>query len=469
MSKIPGPPFVSVGRLAWIYKFVSGQFDEYLYDMSKRYGKVIRVDLNFVAITDRDDVKLVLGSTKFAKSDLYHSFDMLCPNIFSTQDIILHRKLKHMIGPVFSMQSVAEIEPLVHKAGTEPLIKRLESYAASGVTFDIMEMLYHTALDVIGEISFGGTFNALNSKPGKQHSVIEWVSDVTYLGIMKDSLGPLCNSFFFPRFYKSEKLLLDFARSIIENRIKENIKESGEEVKNGYIKDVLQRLLESEDSETGEKFDIKQLISESIVQLVGGTDTIAITLTWWGLHLLDKHPKYGKLLKNELIEAFPDPQQTIIHNDVKNLTYLNATIWEILRVRPVAPGTQRKAPKGGAVISGYHISEGTIIMPSFKAIHNDTEIYGEDAEEFNPDRWIKATPEQHQKMRQHFLAFSMGSRACIGQNLAWMELRLLLANLMRRFDYNVPAGAETDMTPVTYFTLQPRGRKYLVQVKPSNV
>ncbi|KAI9597789.1 cytochrome P450 [Syncephalis fuscata] len=448
MSKIPGPPFVSVGRLAWIYNLVSGQFGEYLYDMSKHMASgtwnltlyLLYLDLNFVAITDRDDVKLV--HIKFT--------------------------LKHMIGPVFSMQSVAEIEPLVHKAGTEPFIKRLESYAASGVTFDIMEMLYHTTLDVIGEISFGGTFNALNSKPGEQHPVIEWVSDVTYLGLMKDSLGPLCNSFFFPRFYKSEKLLLDFARSIIENRIKENIKESGEEVKNGYIKDVLQRLLESEDSETGEKFDIKQLISESIVQLVGGTDTTAITLTW-GLHLLDKHPKYGKLLKNELIEAFPDPQQTIVHNDVKNLTYLNATIWEILRVRPVAPGTQRKAPKGGAVISGYHISEGTIIMPSFKAIHNDTEIYGEDAEEFNPDRWIKATPEQHQKMRQHFLAFSMGSRACIGQNLAWMELRLLLANLMRRFDYNVPAGAETDMTPVTYFTLQPRGRKYLVQVKPSNV
>ncbi|KAI8050923.1 cytochrome P450 [Syncephalis plumigaleata] len=438
MSKLPGPPLASVGRFWWIYNLANGQFSEYIYRIALRYGTVARVDKNTIVITNCEDVKLVLGSTKFNKTSVYECFNVHRPNIFSTRDIALHRKLKHMIAPAFSMKSITEMEPLIQTAGVIPLLRRLESYAECGITFDIMQLFHHATLDITGEVAFGGSFNTLLAKPGEHHPVIGWVNDFTYLGLL-------------------------FARSIIEKRIRENLEECNQD-RNQSTKDVLQRLLESEDPETGKKFDIDQLISESVIQLIAGTDTTALTLTW-SLHLLEAYPETMKLLKEELTTAFPNPKHTITHNEVKNLAYLNAVLFEVLRFRPVAPSTQRVSPKGGAVISGHFIPEGTTIIPSYKAIHYNPDIYGENTEVFNPSRWIDASKKQYQEMRQNFMGFSMGTRSCVGQNLAWMELRLLLANIVRRFDYMIPADARTDMTPIAYFALHPRSRKYYVQVK----
>ncbi|RKP28021.1 cytochrome P450 [Syncephalis pseudoplumigaleata] len=66
-------------------------------------------------------------------------------------------------------------------------------------------------------------------------------------------------------------------------------------------------------------------------------------------------------------------------------------------------------------------------------------------------------------MKQSFFGFSMGSRACLGQNLAWMELRLLLSTLVRRFELTVPAGKEADMTPLFHFMNQPKDGYYRVR------
>ena len=76
------------------------------------------------------------------------------------------------------------------------------------------------------------------------------------------------------------------------------------------------------------------------------------------MHLLNDNPEAYHLLRKELFAAFPDPNQKLTHADVKNLPYLNATIWETLRVRPVGGASQRTIPEGGAVICGHHFPEG---------------------------------------------------------------------------------------------------------------
>ncbi|KAI9594735.1 cytochrome P450 [Syncephalis fuscata] len=465
-SKIPGPRPRFLSRFATIYYSISGAMMNYQYDLYKKYGNVVLVRPNIVALADPDAVRMISTSTKLVKADVYHSFQFHRDNIFSTQDVAFHRKLKRTIGPVFSLASVSDMEPLVYEAGLKHLVRRINEYAESGKTFDVMELLHYTTLDVIGAVSFGGSFETLIVKPGeKPHPIIHWISDITLLGIMKQVFGRFCNRWTFPKHFKSERQIAEFTREVILKRMAKQLEAENEDIPEGTGKDVLMRLIESEDPETGDKLDIEQLIAESIIQLliamtsIGGSDTTALTTTW-ALHLLHDHPKVLHKLLEEVKDICPDRTHNIQHHEIKNLPYLNATLYEVMRIRPVAGGSMRNSPPGGIDLCGVHVPEGHSIGVSLYSMHFSTKVYGEDADKFRPERWIEADSEQLKLMRQSFMTFSMGSRSCIGQNLAWMELRLLLATLVRQFEFVVPAGEEVDMRPAFRFTSQPRGGCY---------
>ncbi|KAI9594734.1 cytochrome P450 [Syncephalis fuscata] len=459
-SKIPGPRPRFLGKLITMYYTVNGEMMNHHNELSKKYGSVSWLLPKFVSLADPDAVRVISTSTKITKGNLYQSFQFHRDNIFSTQDVAFHRKLKRTIGPVFSLASVSDMEPLVYEAGLKHLVRRINEYAESGKTFDVMELLHYTTLDVIGAVSFGGSFETLIVKPGeKPHPIIHWISDITLLGIMKQVFGRFCNRWTFPKHFKSERQIAEFTREVILKRMAKQLEAENEDIPEGTGKDVLMRLIESEDPETGDKLDIEQLIAESIIQLIGGSDTTALTTTW-ALHLLHDHPKVLHKLLEEVKDICLDRTHNIQHDEIKNLPYLNATLYEVMRMRPVAPGSVKISPPGGIDLCGVHIPEGYDIGISICFIQFSTKVYGEDADKFRPERWIEADSEQLKLMRQSFMTFSIGSRSCIGQNLAWMELRLLLATLVRQFEFVVPAGEEVDMRPAFRFTSQPRGGCY---------
>ncbi|KAI8049192.1 cytochrome P450 [Syncephalis plumigaleata] len=463
VAKIPGMRAYTLDSYIMLYKVITGQMQQYISAQTKKYGGVVRVRSKVVTTDDPDALRMMWNSPKSVKSDMYDTFHFHGPNIFSTRDIEFHRKLKRIISPVFSVSSVAELEPLISEAGIERLSGRVNTYAETGKTFDILELLYYTTLDVISAVSFGGSFNTLVERPGeKPHPIIHWINDIGVLGFLKGKFGFMCNRWTLPRHFRSEKEIVEFTRNAILKRITDAAKDKDNGMLDNGTRDVLLRLIESEDPETGEKLNIDQLISESIIQLIGGTDTTSLTTTWT-LHLLHDNPNTCQKLFEELKQAIPDRAQSVHHNDVKNLPYLNAVLYESMRMRPVAGGSIRESPPGGMTIKGHFIPEGYSVLPALLAIHNSAEVFGDDVETFRPERWIEASEEQLRRMKQCFFTFSMGSRACIGQNLAWMELRLLLSTLVRRFEFTVPPGEEVDMTPTFLFVIKPKDDAYRVR------
>ncbi|KAI8058533.1 cytochrome P450 [Syncephalis plumigaleata] len=440
IANIPGVRPHIFGKFLPVYHLIRGNYNNYSAALSEQYGKIYRLGKNKVGITDLDSIKLLYSSTRFNKSELYRSFEFHRDNIFSTRDVPFHRKLKRMMAPAFSALSVAEMEPLIHQAGVAPLIERLNAHADDGKTFNIMAVLHYATLDVIGAVSFGGSFHTLSVKPGEEpHPILRWMNEICYLGLLREGLGPYAT--------RLPSLAFRFTRSVITKRLAEN------ETKHANADDASKGDID-DDPETGEKLDIDQMIAESIIQLIAGTDTTALTVTW-ALHLLHDNPEACRLLQKELAET------SLI---LKNLPYLNATIWETLRVRPVGGASQRTIPKGGAVICGHYFPEGYIIHPATPAVHRLPEVFGEDARDFRPGRWLDSSADQLKLMRQFILTFSLGARSCLGQTLAWIELRLILATIVRRFSFVVPPGAETDMTPLFLFTVKPRGNCYNVQL-----
>ncbi|RKP06012.1 cytochrome P450 [Thamnocephalis sphaerospora] len=448
LAKIPGPRPVVLSEYILLSTVYRQHFDEYIRSMHAKYGPVVRLAPKLVSIADPDAMSTFYNTPRFPKSALYAAFHNPTENIFSTQNIELHKKLRRLIAPSFSMSAVLAIEPLIVDAGTDKLSKRIAMHAERGDTFDLMAFLHHMTFDVIGAVSFGQSFGL---QTGGDRAIINWIEDLLAMGILKLGLRRLFHPRFFPQLTGSTEKLVNFTRKVIYAR----------RISGAKHNDILQRFIEAVDEETGDGLSEDQLIAESIIQLIAGTDTTAVTLTWT-MHLLLENPNCMQRLYEELKDAIPDPDTEIHYADVKSLPYLDGVLHESLRMRPVsAAGSGRTVPEGGAYIAGHFIPEGTEISTSIITIHGLESIFP-NADLFKPERWLGAN-EQVSEMKRSLLTFAMGPRGCVGRNLAWFELRLTLATLVRQFAFDVPSGMKVDMTPAQRFISKPKDGKLLVR------
>ncbi|EEB89164.1 hypothetical protein MPER_12773 [Moniliophthora perniciosa FA553] len=219
--------------------------------------------------------------------------------------------------------------------------------------------------------------------------------------------------------------------------------------------DLLQKLQSAKD-EHGNPMGRAELTAEALTLLIAGSDTTSNT-TCAIIYYLATYPLTQKKLQQELDENLPaEPTATL--ESVKNLPYLQAVINESLRLHSTsAVGLPRIAPEGGMTVPlrlgsdepNVQLKEGDIVsVPSF-TIHRDKEIWGDDFEVFRPERWIEAEDEwkdiqakggddkfsKHRLFQQTFNPFSVGPRACVGKNLANMELQIIVASILRKFEF----------------------------------
>lgn len=169
-------------------------------------------------------------------------------------------------------------------------------------------------------------------------------------------------------------------------------------------------------------------------------------------YYLATNPRAQAKLHAELDEALgpiiigtPSPSSSDAHDSthyetavatfdvVKSLPYLEACINEGLRLHSTsAMGLARIVPAGGLVVAGRAYKEGSVLsVPSF-TIHRDPDVWGADVEAYRPERWFEGNKEA---MDTTFNPFSYGPRACVGKNLATMELKLIIASIFRRYDF----------------------------------
>lgn len=166
-----------------------------------------------------------------------------------------------------------------------------------------------------------------------------------------------------------------------------------------------------------------------------GSDTTAIALTHVMYYLL-LNPKPLSRLRQEIGQAVAN--DTIIAPDaaVRNLPYLRACLDESLRLSPpVAFGVNRKTPEAGMYIDGHWIPGGTFVaVPAYTA-HRNPDIF-DGPEEYRPERWLG---DGAKRAQASFIPFSTGGRGFIGRNISYMEQTILVATLIRRYDFELPS------------------------------
>ncbi|MEL6439669.1 MAG: cytochrome P450 [Cyanobacteria bacterium J06621_8] len=199
-----------------------------------------------------------------------------------------------------------------------------------------------------------------------------------------------------------------------------------------YSQDILSLLLLARDK-NGEGMTDEELHDELITLLFAGHETTASALAWlfYWVHYV---PEVESKLRFELNNWSPGDRQT------DTLTYLNAVVAETLRIYPIAIGTFIRVLTQPVSIMGHEIAPNTSLMISIYALHHREDLYP-NAPQFNPQRFIDRTYSNYE-----YLPFGGGNRRCIGSALALMEMKLVTATILSRF--NLQLVSDRPLKPV---------------------
>lgn len=201
----------------------------------------------------------------------------------------------------------------------------------------------------------------------------------------------------------------------------------------GTQRDDVLALLANATYDDGASMSDDALLDELFALLLGGHETSAITLAF-AMHLLLTNPASLVTLRNELDEAFGNGPVTA--RGVERLTYLPAVIDETMRLFPVATSVPRKLTVD-TEFRGHRLPAGTRVFPSPAVLHYREDLW-EKPKEFRPERFLAGRPSPF-----HYLPFGGGSRACLGRPFAQVEMRLILAELVHRIDFELAPHAAT--------------------------
>ncbi|KAL5051735.1 hypothetical protein BDW71DRAFT_193982 [Aspergillus fruticulosus] len=181
-----------------------------------------------------------------------------------------------------------------------------------------------------------------------------------------------------------------------------------------------------------------ELRSQLLNILLAGRDTTASLLSW-SLLMLARHPKVFTKLRSVILTDFgpyASPRDKITFTSLKSCRYLQHFLNEVLRLYPAVPINRRVAtttttlPNGGGPAGDkpIYLRAGQVVTYSPFVTHRRKDLWGEDAEVFNPDRWVD------KKVGWEYLPFNGGPRVCIGQQFALTEAGYVIVRLLQRFD-----------------------------------
>ena len=192
------------------------------------------------------------------------------------------------------------------------------------------------------------------------------------------------------------------------------------------IADYLKRAVD----DGNQKLPDEYVDSNTLVVLAAGISTTSSMLSYF-LYFLVNYPETQTKVLQELINHNVTPEKCWTYDDIMSLPYLDSFVKEGLRLHGPAFQPARTAKTDVIVPGAYRIPAGAVVNPLFSSIHRNKE-YWENPSLFYPERWLSANPKKH---RMAYTPFAAGPRGCVGFNVAHVELRMILAMLVLRYEF----------------------------------
>ncbi|NXB70864.1 CP46A hydroxylase, partial [Donacobius atricapilla] len=333
------------------------------------------------------------------------------------------RKQRRIMDPAFSRSYlIGLMETFNEKA--EELMEKLEEKADGKTEFSMLSMMSRVTMDIIGKVAFGLELNALSDDQTPLPNAVTKIME----GLNK-ARNP------FTRFMPGNQKLVKEARESVRllRRVgKECIDRRREAIQNGKeaTVDILTQILKGDALE--ETRDDENILDNFITFFVAGHETSSNEMTFTVM-ALGQHPEILERAQAEVDEVL-GAKRDVDYEDLGKLTYLSQVFKESLRLYPPVSGTLRRLEKE-LVINGIRIPANTTVFLS-TYVMGRMERFFKDPLSFDPDRFSKDAPKPY----YCYFPFSLGPRSCIGQVFAQMEVKVVMAKLLQRFEFQLVPG-----------------------------
>ncbi|KAM0834193.1 hypothetical protein ACQ4PT_063774 [Festuca glaucescens] len=368
--------------------------------------------------------------------------DLFGNGIFAT-DGEKWRHQRKLASHEFSTKVLRDFSSDVFRLNATKLLEKISSAAANRTTVNMQDLLMRTTMDSIFEVGFGFELNTLS---GSDESSIEFSKAF-------DEANSLVYYRYVDMFWKLKRHLnigseakLKKSIKIIDNFVIQLIHQKKEKMKNGSDHrvrgDILSRfILESEkDPETMNDRYLRDIV---LSFLIAGKDTTGNTLSWF-FYMLCKNPVVQDKITFEIRESVDCAQEDnmemftarLKQGAIDKLHYLHAAITETLRLYPGVPVDGKMADEDDVLPNGYRVIKGDGMNYMIYAMGRMKYLWGEDAEEFRPERWLVNGVFQ-QESPYKFVAFNAGPRICLGKEFAYRQMKVVAATLLNFFRFKL--------------------------------
>lgn len=293
--------------------------------------------------------------------------------------------------------------------------------------------------DLISELTFGESFKCLEN--GRFHPWILMVTQSIKFRAIIQALG------YYPLLFK---LFMGLIPKSYQEAFRDHQKLTSENVQRRIDKKVDYTDLASNLINPKYNLERYEIDGNCAVLIVAGSETTTTALSATMYYLTQNPEAKAKVIK-EVRSSFSSAEE-ITAISVNQLKYLPACFNEAMRKLPPAPAVfTRRVPREGAYIAGNWIPGGTHVGMCHFATNNSS-LNFKDPEKYTPERWL-GDPEYEDDARAAMQVFSVGPRNCIGQNLARLELRLLLSRVIWEFDWELdPVSVDWDKDMPVYLS-----------------
>ncbi|KAK4119116.1 cytochrome P450 [Parathielavia appendiculata] len=448
----PGPLLMRATRWAYNVRLISGTLPFDMLALHQRYGPVVRVAPNQLAFANPHAWKDIMGHRsggegrdEMEKSSKFYRPVEGVPRDIVNADRQEHGQLRRALAHGFSERSMREQQPLI-KGYIDLLIRRLTEISERGESADMTAWYNFTTFDVIGDLAFGESFGCLQDSA--YHPWVKNIFELARAGTLVSSLAhypillKLLLALVPTKFAEEQKKMTESSSAKLRRRMKA-WKERP---------DLIEGLLKRAD-EWG--LTLGELCANGSILIIGGSETTA-TLLAGVTYLLLTNPEPMRKLVAEIRGAFKSENE-IDFTSVNRLPYLLACLEEALRMYPPVPmGLPRVVPKGGASIAGDYVPEKTIVaVYQWAMYHNDQHF--KDPFSYHPERWL-GDPAFADDNKEAFQPFHVGPRNCLGRNLAYIEMRLILARVLWNFDLRIAQDSMDWMSKQRVYNFWHKGK-----------
>ncbi|PIL33716.1 cytochrome P450 [Ganoderma sinense ZZ0214-1] len=480
ISDIPGPEPTSfwLGHLPELFQEESGDTD---FRWQAEYGSIVRVKAPFgedmLWVSDPKALQYIYQTSgyNFPKQPERRILSRLIgdPGLTWAEGDV-HKRQRKVMLPAFGSPESKALLPVFRHYAEQVTLKWKDLLAGSSgesIKMNVHDYIAPATLEAIGEAAFNYKLGVLDneaSELGKAYSnlVMSIFSAPSNAKIFMQNVAhyvPMAIQEYLYDNLPGKGLDKARANRVAAHKVANQLlEEKNEALATGKAaRDVMSILVRENSLETGaSRLTHQEIVAQMRTIMLAGQETTSNTLSW-ALLELSKQPKIQDRLRAEVhmmertIRERGDADFTVA--DFEAMPYLQAVLKEILRFYPAVPHTYRQPLKddvlplskpvttrSGKVISQVPIRAGLRLILSVCAYNREKDVWGEDAHQFNPERWLTSNGKRASSVGvySNLLTFAGGVRACIGWRFAIYEVQAFLTELVSNFQFELSDDAE---------------------------